>query len=62
MGTGTILGIYLGIGLGLAIFATVFSGHKRVRAAVFLFVALGWIFIAPPALYRAMKQIKEQDK
>lgn len=61
MGAGTILGIYVGIGLALAIFATLFSGHKHVHVAVFLWVALGWIFIVPRAMSKAIKEIKEQD-
>ena len=61
MGAGTILGIYLGIGLAFAIFASLFSGHDRVRLAVFAWVVLGWLFIVPRAMHKAIKEVKEKE-
>lgn len=54
---------YFGVGLALAIFASLFSRHKnRDNIGVFLWICLGWIFIVPRAFYRACREvIDEQD-
>jgi len=61
MGAATILGIYLGVGLAFAIFASIFSGHSNVRFAVFIWVVLGWLFIVPRAMHKALKEVKEKE-
>jgi len=60
MGAGTILGSSLGIGLAFAFFASIFSGHDRVRFAVFAWVIIGWLYIVPHALRKALIEINKE--
>ena len=55
MGTWTVLGIYVGVGLVFAILATVWSGWKRVPFSLFLTIILLWGYLVPHAIRKIIK-------